>query len=425
MMERRAQGGEAGFAMLVVFLLAALIGIGLYMELPRVVMESQRDREELLIDRGTQYQRAIQVFYRKFSRYPADLDALDNTNNIRFLRRRYKDPMTGEDEWRLIHSAGPGIFTDSLVNAPPGAQPAQNADTSTGSTEEAPTPIWMQRRPSDMVLAAADSMEQPMPGMEETPPEQGAGNSGAPVPGTVVSAGVSGRTPEESLAAMQAAQGQTGLDPGTPTGAASTLPSPVPTGPPPPGTIVAPQFGNQPPMPIIPGMVAVAPGQAGGAYPTTVTAAGGSQTTQPANPALQAIGQMLSSPNPRGMAAAFQPAAGQQPLQAGGIAGVASKLESESIKIYNDRSKYNEWEFIYDPRQDRMANVAAMQGQQQNRGPNMPGTSVPPPRPHGPNLPGPQSPGPGFPPGMNTPGGPQGPGGGGTPQPQPGRGRGR
>jgi hypothetical protein len=158
--------------MLVVFLLAAVIGIGLYLELPRVVMESQRDREELLIDRGTQYQRAIQVFYRKFSRYPTDLDALENTNNIRFLRQRYKDPMTGEDEWRLIHAAGPGIFTDSLVNAPPGAQQTQVASASTASADETPTPIWMQRRPSDMILAGGESsMEPPMPGMEETPPQ--------------------------------------------------------------------------------------------------------------------------------------------------------------------------------------------------------------------------------------------------------------
>jgi type II secretory pathway pseudopilin PulG len=405
MIVRRAHGGEAGFAMLVVFLLAACIGIGLYMELPRVVMESQRDREELLIDRGTQYQRAIQVFYRKFSRYPTDLDALDNTNNIHFLRRRYKDPMTGEDEWRIIHAAGPGIFTDSLVNAPPGGQPAQTADTSTGSEEETPTPIWMQRRPSDMILAGGDSsMEPPMPGMEETPPQPSASNSGVPAAGTVVTAGVA----------------QTGLDPGSQTAVALTLPSPVPTGPPPPGTIATQQGGNQPPMPIVPGLIAIAPGQAG-AYPTTVTAVGGSQTAPTSNPAMQMINQLLSSPNPRGMATAIQSSAGQQPLQAGGIGGVASKLEAESIKVYNDRSKYNEWEFIYDPRQDRTASQASMMNQQ-NRGPNLPGTSGP--------LPGQ--------PGTNNPGrgGPQGPGGpnfggqpgfgfGGTPQPQPGLRQGR
>ena len=409
MIARRAHGGEAGFAMLVVFLLAGFIAIGLYLEMPRVVMEAQRDREELLIDRGTQYKRAIQVFYRKFSRYPAELDALENTNNIHFLRRRYKDPMTGEDEWRLIHAAGAGIFTDSLVYAPPGApQQPQTADTSTASTDETPTPIWMQRRPSDMILAGGDtSMASPMPGMEETPPQPSASNSATPAPGMVVTAGMVQTAP------------------------ALTLPSPVPTGPPPPDTMVASQFGNQPPVPIVPGMTAFAPGQPG-AYPTTVTATGGSQTTQTSNPATQMINQLLSSPNPRGMATAFQPAAGQQPLQAGGIAGVASKLESESIKVYNDRSKYNEWEFIYDPRQDRTASQASMMNQQ-NRGPTTPGTSGSLPGQPGTNNPGrggPQGPGPGYPPGMNGPGGPnfggqQGFGFGGTPQPQPGLRQGR
>ncbi len=36
----------------------------------------------------------------------------------------------------------------------------------------------------------------------------------------------------------------------------------------------------------------------------------------------------------------------------GGIAGVASKLEAQGIKVYNERTKYNEWEFVYDPRKD-------------------------------------------------------------------------
>ena len=36
----------------------------------------------------------------------------------------------------------------------------------------------------------------------------------------------------------------------------------------------------------------------------------------------------------------------------GGIAGVASTREAPSMKIYNGREKYNEWEFVYDFRRD-------------------------------------------------------------------------
>jgi len=43
---------------------------------------------------------------------------------------------------------------------------------------------------------------------------------------------------------------------------------------------------------------------------------------------------------------------------------VASTVERTGIKIYNDRSKYNEWEFIYDFGKDRtgMGQLAAKWG---------------------------------------------------------------
>src|ERR1035441_9465868 len=48
---------QRGFALLLVFLMAAVVAITLYMELPRVAMEAQRDKEQTLIDRGEQYKR--------------------------------------------------------------------------------------------------------------------------------------------------------------------------------------------------------------------------------------------------------------------------------------------------------------------------------------------------------------------------------
>ena len=98
-----------------VFLMGAIIAITLYMEMPRVAFESQRAREQLLIDRGLQYQRAIQLFYRKYRSYPQTMDDLETTRNIRFLRKRYIDPMTGKAEWRIIHVGPGGVLTDSLV----------------------------------------------------------------------------------------------------------------------------------------------------------------------------------------------------------------------------------------------------------------------------------------------------------------------
>ncbi|MBV8819396.1 MAG: hypothetical protein JO022_13640, partial [Acidobacteriaceae bacterium] len=111
----RVREGERGYAVLMVFVLSACIAITLYNEIPRVAFEAQRGREQLLVDRGDQYKRAIQIFVRKNKRYPASIDELESYQNVRSLRHRYKDPMTGKDEWRLVHVGPGGQLTDSLV----------------------------------------------------------------------------------------------------------------------------------------------------------------------------------------------------------------------------------------------------------------------------------------------------------------------
>src|ERR1035438_1920520 len=124
---RARRQNQRGFALLLVFLMASIVAIMLYMELPRAAMQKQRDKEEMLIDRGEQYKRAIQLFVNKARRYPADIKDLENFQNQRFLRQRYADPMTGKDEWRLIHIQG-GMLTDSKVtkpNAPGGPDQAK------------------------------------------------------------------------------------------------------------------------------------------------------------------------------------------------------------------------------------------------------------------------------------------------------------
>jgi type II secretory pathway pseudopilin PulG len=94
---------EDGFILLWVLFLAVLLLIALAVAAPRVAVSIRRDKEIELVHRGQQYQRAIQLYYRKFGTYPSSIDQLLNTDNIRFLRKRYKDPITGKDDWRIIH----------------------------------------------------------------------------------------------------------------------------------------------------------------------------------------------------------------------------------------------------------------------------------------------------------------------------------
>ena len=110
-----ADAAGSGFALLLVYAMAAAVAIMLYMQLPRVAFEAQREKEQLLIDRGQQYSRAVQLYVRKYQRFPTDIAALENTQNIRFLRKQYTDPMTSKNEWRIIHVGPGGVFTDSQV----------------------------------------------------------------------------------------------------------------------------------------------------------------------------------------------------------------------------------------------------------------------------------------------------------------------
>lgn len=111
------------------------------------VGQIKRDRELELIHRGAQYSRAVKKYYKKFNRYPSSLDQLENTNQIRFLRRRYKDPMTGKD-FKLLHfgevqlqpkspnaATNPGISAASLAT---GSGDPNNPTTTGGATPQSP-----------------------------------------------------------------------------------------------------------------------------------------------------------------------------------------------------------------------------------------------------------------------------------------------
>jgi len=80
-----------------------MVLIALAVAVPKMAADIQRDREVEMVHRGKQYVRAIKMYYKKFGAYPPNLDALVKSNDIRFLRKRYKDPMTGKDDWHLIH----------------------------------------------------------------------------------------------------------------------------------------------------------------------------------------------------------------------------------------------------------------------------------------------------------------------------------
>ena len=100
--------------LLALMLAVTLILIALSIEAPRIAQQIQREKEEELIHRGKDYATAIKRFVHKNGgRFPVSIEQLEDTNHVRFLRKRYKDPMTGEDNWRLVH------FGEAEVKIPP------------------------------------------------------------------------------------------------------------------------------------------------------------------------------------------------------------------------------------------------------------------------------------------------------------------
>jgi len=266
---------EGGYLLLAVLLMVAFMVIAATIEAPLLVQQMKRDREEEMIHRGTEYARAIKKYYKKFGRYPANLEQLDNTNQIRFLRKRYKDPLTKDGKWKLLNYGDiQSILNPNAPGTPAAALGAQgqsafgqpSAVTSIGTTGT-PNP-QSPVSPGSISYGSTTGFDQNAPAPQQQT------NQG-------YQAGFGGNSPQSNG-----------------------------------------QQGNSP-------------------FATTFSlgASSGTGNNQP--------GSAASSGNPAG---------GSQTFGGGAIVGVASLSKDPTIRIYNKKKTYNEWQFIYNPIMDR-ANV--------------------------------------------------------------------
>jgi type II secretory pathway pseudopilin PulG len=236
---------ERGYVLLVLLLMVAVLSIGFLAAVQKLEFRVRRDREEEMIHRGVQYSRAIRRFYKKFGRYPTRIEELENSSNLRFLRKRYKDPLnrdpkTGEErDFKILH--------------------LQDVQTSFSST---PTPG---------VAAVSDIAN----GNQEASSDQVQGGA----PGALNSDNAAG----------------------------------VPSGPGP--SAIAAQSSDQ--------------------GPSNQTVSAGTP------PAPQPLSQQLGANG------------APQVFGGGAIVGVASSNKDKSIRIFNKKDHYNQWQFIYDPMTDR------------------------------------------------------------------------
>jgi type II secretory pathway pseudopilin PulG len=258
--------------LLAILLIMALMIIAATFEAPRLVQQIKRDREEEMIHRGTEYARAIKKYYKKFGRYPANLEQLDNTNQMRFIRKRYKDPLTKDGKWKLLNYGD--IQTVLNPNAP--GTPAAALGT------------------------------------------QGQGAFGQP---SAISGGTTGAPSSQ----------QTALSAGT---VVSTLTTGSDQSTPPSSQQPSGTAGN------IAGNSPQGNAQQGNnlfANTFSLGSTSGSNSNQ----------QGSTTPG-------ANPAGGTQTFGGGAVVGVASLSKDPTIRIYNKKKTYNEWQFIYNPMLDQV-----------------------------------------------------------------------
>ena len=117
---------------------ALLVALSIMAMMMTVVMPvwkqtAQREKEEELIFRGKQYVHAIGLYQRKFANaFPPNIDVLVEQ---RFLRKKFKDPITGED-FALIP-----VGQAAAGSGAPSAQRGATGSTGGGGRgQTAPTP---------------------------------------------------------------------------------------------------------------------------------------------------------------------------------------------------------------------------------------------------------------------------------------------
>src|SRR3954464_15019076 len=140
---KRKRHGQAGYAMAALLVAMSIMAIMLTVVMPVWKQTSRREKEEELVFRGKQYAHAIGLFQKKFANaYPPNLDVLVDQ---RFLRKKFKDPITNDDfvaipvGTGLPGSGARGTATPGATNTGPAAGGRGiGIGTTTGSTTTAP-----------------------------------------------------------------------------------------------------------------------------------------------------------------------------------------------------------------------------------------------------------------------------------------------
>jgi type II secretory pathway pseudopilin PulG len=190
---RRHETGDGGFMMVALLVGMAVAAVYLSAALPAWRQQAQREKEEELIFRGRQYARALMLYQEKNrNANPPDIDVLVSQH---FLRKKWKDPVTGEDFVPLGVGIGtPGSGSQSGTSSQGqtgGGQPLSNQNPGVSGVRSKSTAtsikIYQQQQQHSMwqfngLTARQQSGRTPpqQPGQPGQPPSRGGPGAGAP-----------------------------------------------------------------------------------------------------------------------------------------------------------------------------------------------------------------------------------------------------
>jgi type II secretory pathway pseudopilin PulG len=132
---------QRGYAMAALLVAMSVMAVMFTVVMPVWKQTARREKEEELIFRGKQYVHAIGLFQRKFANaFPPNIDVLVEQ---RFLRKKFKDPITNDDFVPI--PAGQGV--PGSPQAPGGQRGASGASGSTAAGGRGQAPAASTTQP--------------------------------------------------------------------------------------------------------------------------------------------------------------------------------------------------------------------------------------------------------------------------------------
>ena len=183
---------EQGYAMAALIVAMSIMAIMMTVAMPVWKQAAQREKEEELVFRGKQYAHAIGLFQRKFANaYPPNIDVLVDQ---RFLRKKFKDPITNED------------FVPVLVAAQAPSTPGPPAPQGGGQRGTAPAGggTVVAPQPSQQAQRGGGPGSQPQPGAAL----RGVSPIGTPGAGGGTTGGISGVTSKSKAQSIRLYNGR-------------------------------------------------------------------------------------------------------------------------------------------------------------------------------------------------------------------------